>query len=215
MRAAGTLDKLVCTLSAVRCRCKADCGEATPPTRYSSGSYASQPVSPDQGAITTLIPALLATRPNARLLHVGVGSSQLARDFSARVEWIEGLTVVRDEFELAASFCLPNYRVSILNKYAPALGELPGRFDLIIDNNPGSFACCQRHTHNMMSTYAQKLTPRGLVLTHARGAGWRQRGSWSMGWRSWRAMGRLSGLRAGALGSDVWSLGLAEPPKIR
>jgi hypothetical protein len=79
-----------------------------------------------------------------RILHVGVGSSSLARRFSPRVGLIDGLTVSEAEFAAAEALSLENYKVRLVNKYIPGLHGTLGHeytYNLIVDNNLASFAC--------------------------------------------------------------------------
>lgn len=181
--------------------CRRDCGASEPTPDYRDVSFA-HAESPDQAEILDVVGPTLGA--GARVLHVGVGSSALARRFAARVAWVEGITVVPGEVDVAPA--LPNYRVSLLNKYAPALGGLEGPFHLVVDNNPGSFACCRRHFTAMMDAYAALLAPSGRLVTHRRGARWSQVGGITLRWPHWRAEGRARGLQAEKLTRAVWSL---------
>ncbi len=181
--------------------CPHHCGALDPPAVYRDVSFAEQ-VSPDQVHLLAVLEPLVPA--GARLLHVGVGASAVARQLSPRVAWIEGITVV--QAEVAAAPPLANYRVSMVNKYGPGLGTLPGPFDVVVDNNPGSFACCRAHFSGMMDHYARLLAPGGRLVTEARGARWSQVGGITLRWRHWRAEGRSRGLSAEKLDSTVWAL---------
>ncbi len=185
-------------------RCPADCGAADPPHAYRDVSFADGQVSPDQARIAEVLPGLL--EPTTRLLHVGVGCSDLAARFAADVARIDGVTVLVDEAERAASLRLPTYRVWRFNKHGPALATLPGPYDLVVDNNPGSFACCVRHFRGTMATYAALLAPGGRLVTEERGARWRQPGGISLRWRHWAREGRTLGLVPERLTATVWAL---------
>ncbi|MDP2311891.1 MAG: hypothetical protein Q8P41_03235 [Pseudomonadota bacterium] len=185
-------------------RCPADCGAADPRHTYRDVSFADGQVSPDQARIALALPPLLTAR--TRLLHVGVGCSDLAVKFAARVERIDGITVLEDEHATALALGLPNYHVWTMNKHATALAGLAGPYELIVDNNPGSFACCERHFRFTLATYARLLAPGGRVVTDERGARWRQPGGLSVRWRRWAREGRAIGLVAERLTDTVWAL---------
>jgi hypothetical protein len=118
----------------------------------------------------------------ARILHVGVGCSGLASRLAHRCRWIDGLTVHVREREFGHSLGLPNYRVLRVNKYSMQLASLAGTYDFIVDNNPGSYACCMHHFHLMWNHYCDLLKPGGRLLTDERGLAWTPAGNeaWSM-----------------------------------
>ena len=176
-------------------------------------SFADQATTPDQARIADALPSLLEGR--SRILHVGVGNSELAATLANRVAHIEGITVVPDELAAAVALKLANYHVTLLNKHSPRLAQLPSPFDVIIDNNPGSFACCQLHFGRTLQTYASMLAPQGHIMTDERGARWRQRGGLSLRWKGWVAWGERYNLVAKRVTDSVWSLGLANPSPIR
>lgn len=184
--------------------CAADCGGDDPAPITRSVSFADGQVSPDQARIADALPALLD--PTTRILHVGVGCSDLALRFAPRVARIDGITIMPDERDVAEALGLPNYRVFTMDKHARAFAALPGPYDLLIDNNPGSFACCVKHFDYTMRRYRDLLAPGGRVLTEARGAAWRQAGGISLRWRHWVAEGRKLGLTAEHVDGTVWAL---------
>jgi len=80
------------------------------------------------------------------MLHVGVGNSKLAQRFASRARRLDGLTVHQNEKTHADALGIPNYTVYVLNKYSPEfVSVLTKPYDVIIDNNLASFACCQYH----------------------------------------------------------------------
>jgi hypothetical protein len=107
------------------------------------------------------------------VLHVGVGNSFFARRMAVRCKSIDGITVAPAERDLAASLKLPNYRVFKANKYAVSLPAILNRFfDVIVDNNLASFACCGFHLMLMFSSYRLMLRPGGSILTDRQGMEW-------------------------------------------
>ncbi|MES2642242.1 MAG: hypothetical protein V4850_22350 [Myxococcota bacterium] len=185
-------------------RCPADCGAQDPSPTFSDASFARDQVSPDQARIALALPALVG--PSTRLLHVGVGCSDLAVRFAGAVAHIDGVTVIAEEQATAARCGLANYHVWMLNKHAPALAALRGPYDLVVDNNPGSYACCRRHFRFTMERYAAVLAPGGRVVTDARGARWRQSGGISLAWTHWARLGNQLGLEPERITETVWAL---------
>lgn len=183
-------------------RCPADCGAAEPPAVYRDRSFAEGLESPDQAEIV----ATLAERvgPTTRILHVGVGSSALARRLAPSVAGIDGMTVLDDERAAAQACGFANYRVWLGNKYGGGLAPMAPPYDVVVDNNPGSFACCVRHFRGMMGAYATGLGEGGAVWTHERGAAWRQRGGLLLRWDGWAREAARAGLEAERVTRDVW-----------
>ena len=107
-----------------------------------------------------------------RLLHVGVGNSSLAARFASRIHQIVGTTLSEAERRHALSLQIENYRVEMLNKYAPEMASLAGPFDVLVDNNPASFCCCVRHFETMLTSYAQLIRPGGIMVTDREGMYW-------------------------------------------
>lgn len=198
------LPRLVDCARAALTRCPRDCGVVDPVPGYRDASFAGGQVSPDQACIADALPPLLSR--TSRVLHVGVGCSALAVRFAGDVARVDGITVLDVERMVAEALALPNYRVWIVNKHAPAFALLRGPYDIVVDNNPGSFACCTRHFRFTLAHYARLLAPGGRIVTDARGARWRQAGGISLRWRHWAREGRALGLAPERLGGTVWAL---------
>jgi hypothetical protein len=120
---------------------------------------------PDQLRIEEVLTKLVT--PASELLHVGIGNSGLAYRFAPIVKWIDGITLGQRE-ELN-SVGLLNYVVYRLNKYHRAFANHLHKYDFIIDNNLGSYACCVQHFHRMMSLYCFLLKDDGMILTDKAG----------------------------------------------
>jgi hypothetical protein len=158
------------------------------------------------------IEAELAANPNllgSRVLHVGVGNSAFAVRFAGQVELLDGLTVVAAEQRLAQTLTLENYRVRLLNKYAPRLPSLLGRsYDLIVDNNLTSYACCTHHFYRMLDHYWQLLTPGGSILTDQEGLAWRsdREKGWTMDYAQLATLAERFELAPARLTENVYRL---------
>lgn len=181
----------------------ADCGGA-PRALYRDPNFAGGEVSPDQARIEEVLSRFLV--PAGALLHVGTGSSSLARRFAHRLVRIDGVTVVEAEQRVADDLGIPHYRVRLCDKYAPELAELPGGYDVIVDNNLSSYACCRRHFHVMMRTYAALLAPGGVLLTEKRGMAFHEPHAFGLSWRELRALAGPLGLRAERVSATVYAL---------
>lgn len=137
-----------------------------------------------------------------RILHVGVGNSGFARTFAPRCRSIRGLTISDEELAHARSLRIRNYECLKESKYAER--ATPGRYDLIIDNNPTGFACCRRHFGFMVHNYRSMLNQGGLILTDKVGLAWisshQPRDSrWRFSFLDWTAVARTQGLTCFAI----------------
>ncbi|GDX80164.1 hypothetical protein LBMAG42_19750 [Deltaproteobacteria bacterium] len=175
-----------------------DCGALNPAATYTDRWFGLADVTPDQAALSEVVTPML--RGHERVLHVGIGASELARRWSGRVSQIDGITVMQGELD--ASPALPNYRVWWRNKYAS--GGWPDNYDVIVDNNPGSFACCRKHSSEWLDSAAGMLAPGGMFVTHARGCTYRKPGGVAMGWLAWWWAGKRRGMRVERFTADVW-----------
>lgn len=156
-------------------RCVADCGRELRPAVGQDidayVDYSDTATTPDQERIESLLEARFPT--GGALLHVGVGNSSLARRMGGRWERVDGLTVSAAELELARSLDLTGYHVALADKYDPAASDvLPGPYDVVVDNNPTSFACCRAHQDALMGRYAGWIAPAGVLLTDRAGMAW-------------------------------------------
>lgn len=175
-----------------------DCGAANPAATYTDRWFGLADVTPDQAALTAVLTPML--RGHERVLHVGIGASALALAWVGRVSQIDGITVMQSELDVAPA--LPNYRVWIRNKYAA--GAWNEKYDVIVDNNPGSFACCQRHAAAWLDVAARLLSLGGMFVTHARGCTYRKPGGVSMGWLAWWWAGKRRRMKVERLTAEVW-----------
>jgi hypothetical protein len=148
-------------------KCLDDCGQ-TPgfevPWPDSAMNWLGEPT-PDQKRMEEVLAKRVT--PESELLHVGIGNSSFAARFSPLVKWIDGITL--GEKEVFMSGDLPNYVVYRMNKYDPIFAETLRQYDFIVDNAFGCYACCVRHFHGLMETYARILKPGGMILTDRAG----------------------------------------------
>lgn len=125
----------------------------------------------DQARIEAVLDEMELSGMN--ILHVGVGNSKFARRFAGRVNLIDGLTVSRNEKAVADSLRISNYTTYLLNKYGREfLLTLKHRYDLVVDNNLASFACCKYHFYRMLDNYLWSMRPGGQILTDQQGMDW-------------------------------------------
>lgn len=150
------------------------------------------------------------------ILHIGIGSSGLAKRFARQASRIVGTTIIPAEAEAGARAQLPNYSAVLHNKYSGKADIVPGRFDFIVDNNPTSFCCCFEHLGEMLRFYAEKLADDGQILTHRIGLGWHIEAPeaherWSFDLEDLSAVASSVGLTAYQVDHDIYVLARTPP----
>jgi len=131
--------------------------------KYKDTSWVKIAITEDQLRIESVLKNL--TLKNKRLLHIGIGSSSIAKKLSKESIHIDGITIMQEEKEYASTLKLNNYDVYLMNKYSNDLNDLNFKYDFIIDNNLSSFACCKQHYLLMMNNYINLLNTGGMLLT--------------------------------------------------
>lgn len=106
-----------------------------------------------------------------KVLHVGVGNNFVAREFPTAK--ITGLTISILEYQKAVSLQMPNYFNILIDKHDPALDRMIGMYDLIIDNNIGSYSKDFDSACKFLETALNHLNPEGSLITHTAGLGYR------------------------------------------
>jgi|SRR5215213_2547709 len=142
------------------------------------------------------------------VLHVGIGNSKLAQRFTTRVNLIDGLTVSRNEKAVADSLGLANYAAYFLNKYSREfILTIKNRYDLIVDNNLASFACCKYHFYSMLDNYIWSLRPGGRILTDQQGMDWViEDPRWKLTYQDLHALESKFPVKAGRVTDTVFSI---------
>ena len=102
----------------------------------------------------------------SRILHAGVGTALLTREFGARV--VQGFTKDGGEYRNARELGLDTL---VCNKYDVSSYKnlLQNSFDCIVDVNVRSYACCDAHFREYMDLMLESLTRKGMLLTSRRG----------------------------------------------
>ena len=107
------------------------------------------------------------------VLHIGIGNSYVASNLYC-FKKIVGITISQNEIINAVSKNITDYKNFFLNKYKANSLEIfkNKRFDIIIDTNIKSFACCDKAFHNLFSQYSNSLKNNGYIITHNSGLKW-------------------------------------------
>ena len=107
------------------------------------------------------------------VLHMGVGNSFLANNIS-NYNKIDGITLSKKEMDYGLQLNIFNYNIFLQNKYSSKnlLNTLLKSYDLIIDVNLKSFACCDDAFKDLFSRYTSMLRPGGIIITGREGMKW-------------------------------------------
>ena len=149
-------------------KCFAKCHQVLPIGNYSYWESSSE--TSDEKEISNYLEKIKIE--NKKILHIGIGNSHIASRFSKNNN-IVGLTIAKAEFIFAKKLNLKNYKILMINKYTKKLNILrKSNFDIIIDSNLKSYACCQKAFEEMFSIFSSLLIKKGYIITNKRGMGW-------------------------------------------
>ena len=151
----------------------------------------------------------------ARILHIGIGNSGLAKRFHRRVGQIVGTTIDEPEVQVARALSLPNYAFVLHNKYSGDNGVVERPFDFILDNNPTSPCCCIRHLVRLFEFYALELADGGQIVTDRQGLEWvpdETNPGWSFSFDDLAAVAALAGFATFRMTSNVFVMARSAPP---
>jgi hypothetical protein len=135
------------------------------------------PTSPAESAIISYLVENAELVAGKRLLHVGIGNSELPRALVDFLSSYVGITISVPEVDrFKRMFADRSNMVGILiNKYDHRdYHKIDGEFDLIVDTLLKAVACCEKHFDEMMRFFAGRLTPGGKIVTTENGVqfGW-------------------------------------------
>ena len=100
-----------------------------------------------------------------KILHVGIGNSYIANNLNK---------LASKEIQLAKNLNIKNYNVSFKNKYEfNTFHNLANyKYNIIIDANIKSFACCENAFYHLMQQYCNILNIGGFIITSTRSMNW-------------------------------------------
>jgi len=110
---------------------------------------------------------------NKNLLHIGIGNSYIALSLK-KFKNLDGITISNNELIKGNEQKIPNYKVHFKNKYSKN-DLIENRFDyydIIIDNNLKSFACCNKAFDDLINKYKNYLKNNGFIITSLKGMNW-------------------------------------------
>ena len=110
---------------------------------------------------------------NKKILHIGIGNSNFAKIFS-NINEITGITISKNEINYANNLNLKKYNVFLLDKYSINFENYfkNYQFDLIVDPNLKSYACCKKSFDFMFKNFSTLLSNNGTIITSRKGMNW-------------------------------------------
>jgi hypothetical protein len=109
----------------------------------------------------------------SKILHIGIGNSYIASNLN-KYSLINGISISSNEIWFAKNLNIKNYNVSFKNKYEfnTFYNFSDYKYDIIIDANIKSFACCEKAFQHLMQQYFDILNFDGFIITNTRGMNW-------------------------------------------
>ena len=107
------------------------------------------------------------------ILHIGIGNSYLATKLSG-YNIIDGITISSNELINGLNHKIKNYNIFFKNKYSSGdlIRNKNNYYDIIIDNNLKSFACCSASFNDLIQKYKKYLKNTGFIITSLKGMNW-------------------------------------------
>ena len=111
---------------------------------------------------------------NKSILHIGIGNSFLSTQLSCKNNIVYGISVSKNEIKKGESLKNSNYKVIFCDKYSLNFKELflNKKFDIIVDNNLKSYACCAISFNSLFENLAYILNKNGIIITSRKGMEW-------------------------------------------
>ena len=110
---------------------------------------------------------------SSKILHIGIGNSYISSNLN-KYSLIDGISISSKEILLAKNLNIKNYDASFKNKYEfnTFYNFSNYKYDIIIDANIKSFACCEKAFQHLMQQYFEILNFDGFIITNTKGMNW-------------------------------------------
>ncbi len=110
---------------------------------------------------------------SSKILHIGIGNSYISSNLN-KYSLIDGISISSKEILLAKNLNIKNYDASFKNKYEfnTFYNFSNHKYDIIIDANIKSFACCENSFQHLMQQYFDILNFDGFIITNTKGMNW-------------------------------------------
>lgn len=108
-----------------------------------------------------------------KILHVGIGNSYLEKNLKNFYK-IDGITLSGSEILNGRKKKIKNYKIFFLNKFSKKtlFNKKLSRYDIIIDVNLKSYACCDSAFKYLFKQYVKMLKHNGIIITGNNGMKW-------------------------------------------
>ena len=110
---------------------------------------------------------------SSKILHIGIGNSYISSNLN-KYSLINGISISSNEILFAKNLNIKNYNVFFKNKYEfnTFYNFSNYKYDIIIDANIKSFACCEKAFQHLMQQYFEILNFDGFIITNTKGMNW-------------------------------------------
>lgn len=108
-----------------------------------------------------------------RILHIGIGNSYIEKNLK-NFNHIDGVSLSGSEIISGRKKKIKNYKIYFLNKFSKntLFNKRLDHYDIIIDVNLKSYACCDIAFNHLFKQYLKMLKPNGIILTGKKGIRW-------------------------------------------
>ena len=108
-----------------------------------------------------------------KILHVGIGNSYIEENLN-NFNRIDGVSLSGSEIINAQKKKIKNYKIYFLNKFSKRtlFNKKLSHYDIIIDVNLKSYACCDIAFNHLFKQYLKMLKPKGIILSGKNGMKW-------------------------------------------
>jgi len=129
-------------------------------------------ITSDEKHVLNYLQKKLSTK-NKNILHIGIGNSYLAKSLK-KYKKIDGISLSGSEIHYGLNQNIKNYNIYHLNKFSKKslFNNKLNSYDLIIDVNLKSYACCNVAFKHLFKQYLKMLNPKGIIITGKKGMKW-------------------------------------------
>jgi len=108
-----------------------------------------------------------------KILHIGIGNSHIEENLK-NFNKIDGVSLSGSEIINGQKKKIKNYKIHFLNKFSEKtlFKKKLDHYDIIIDVNLKSYACCDIAFNHLFKQYLKMLKPKGIILTGKNGMRW-------------------------------------------
>ena len=108
-----------------------------------------------------------------KILHVGIGNSYLEENLKDFYK-IDGISLSRSEINNGLKKKIKNFKIFFLNKFSKKnlFNKKLLSYDIIIDVNLKSYACCDIAFKYLIKQYVKMLKHNGIIITGKNGMKW-------------------------------------------